>query len=80
VVFCLCDLCVSLWMVRRSGVEAVEKVALSPSHNTAPALEAYAQRLQTQRDGMDKNPMGQRYLEGKIKEVREAITFITRKA
>jgi hypothetical protein len=38
-----------------------------------PALEAYAQRLQTQRDGMDNNLMGQRYLEGKIKEVRDVI-------
>ncbi len=41
-----------------------------------PALEAYALRLQTQRDGMDKNPMGQHYLEGKIKEVREAIAAL----
>jgi hypothetical protein len=41
-----------------------------------PALEAYAQRLQTQRDAMGKNPMGQHYLEGKIKEVREAIAAL----
>jgi hypothetical protein len=41
-----------------------------------PALEAYAHRLQTQRDGMDKNPMGQHYLEGKIKEVRDAIACL----
>jgi HEAT repeat protein len=44
-----------------------------------PALEAYALRLQTQRDAMGKNPMGQHYLEGKIKEVREAIAFIQQK-
>ncbi len=44
-----------------------------------PTLEAYAQRLQTQRDAMGKNPMGQRYLEGKIKEVRDVIAFIEQK-
>ena len=45
-----------------------------------PALEAYSRRLQTQRDGMDNNPLGQRYLEGKIKEAREAIASMTRKS
>jgi HEAT repeat protein len=43
-----------------------------------PALEAYAQRLQTQRDAMAKNPMGQHYLEEKIKEVREAIASLVK--
>ena len=61
-----------------SQVVAAFKAIGDPSG--VPALEAYAQRLQTQRDAMGKNPMGQHYLEDKIKEVREAITFITRKA
>jgi len=43
-----------------------------------PALEAYAQRLQTQRDAMGKNPMGQRYLEAKIKEVRDVIAALVK--
>jgi HEAT repeat protein len=41
-----------------------------------PALEAYALRLQTQRDAMSKNPMGQHYLDGKLAEVRAAIVFL----
>lgn len=41
-----------------------------------PALEGYAARLRQQKDAMSDNPMGQRYLEGKIKEVEDTVAFI----
>lgn len=41
-----------------------------------PALEGYAARLRKEKDAMGDNPMGQRYLESRIKEVEDALAFI----
>jgi len=58
------------------GSQVVAAIQTIGDRAGMPALEAYAERLQVQRDGMADNPMGQRYLEGKIKEVTDAIGFI----
>jgi hypothetical protein len=44
-----------------------------------PSLQAYAARLEKEHAAMADNPMGQRYLEGKIKEVTDAISMIEQK-
>lgn len=58
------------------GSQVVAAMKTIPDTGGVPALEDYAARLRQQKAAMRDNPMGQRYLEGKIKEVEDAVAFI----
>ena len=63
-------------LLHEYGSQVVAAIKAIGDASGAPALKAYAARLQKEHDAMADNPMGQRYLEGKIKETNEALNSL----